>query len=60
MTATSDTGVYRLVDEYYSRLGSGTFTNLSIYNQTHLTLDTFYLNTAHDIEDMIMGYVLHL
>ena len=55
MTAAADAGVYHLVDEYYRRLGTGTYTNLTAYNQTNLTLDTFYHTAAHGKEDMILS-----
>ena len=57
MTATVQAGMYGLVDEYYTRLGTGTYTNLTEYNQTDITLDTFYYTAAHRKEDMIISWV---
>lgn len=54
-TATYDQGYYSLVDEYYQVLGSypEEHVDLDKYNASHITLDEFYLNTAHRLQDLV-------
>ena len=58
VTAAVQAEMYDLVDEYYTRLGTGTYTNVTAYNQTDLTLDAFYYAAAHRKEDMILSWVI--